>query len=514
MYNNPKREVTVMQQVVDVKTMRESDAMTIHGGIPGRELMCRAGKAILESYPWQGPVAIVCGSGNNGGDGYVLADLLWEQKIPVVVFLLSDRFSEDGRFYFETCRAKGVDVRPWTPEETFADFSEIVDCILGTGFAGEVQGRVADVIRAINQSGKTVISVDINSGMNGDNGTSSLCVHSDLTVSLGFYKIGHFLNDAKDVIGRVINRDIGIDLYGSAAYLVEAEDLGAVLRPRRQNSHKGDYGYVSILGGCTSYAGAVKLANLSCAALRAGCGVAQVILPMSIKESVAPHLLESTMACLPDDGEGHMTFSPAALNAALSKQKALAIGMGWGRSPEYARILEHILRTQVLSLVIDADGLNTLAEMDPSILKSTACSVLLTPHLKEFERLSGVPMKEIQTDPIGHAMNYAKKTGVVLLLKGPCTVITNGEEVLLVNRGCAGMATAGSGDVLAGVLVGLLGAAPVSPLTAACGAYVAGLAGELAQAESNPISMLASDTVAKIPAAISTILKAIREKQP
>lgn len=502
-----------MQKVVSVETMRHSDERTIQSGISGRELMRRAGQGILESYDWKGPVAIVCGSGNNGGDGYVLAGLLWERKIPAVVFLLSDRFSEDGAFYYEDCRKKGIEIRSWTPRESFGDFCEIVDCILGTGFAGEVRGDVADVIRAINQSGKTVISVDINSGLCGNSGRSPLCVHSDLTVSIGYYKTGHFLNDAKDVMRRVINRDIGIDLYGSAAFLVEPEDLGEVLKPRRQNSHKGDYGYVSVLGGCTSYSGAVKLANLSCAALRAGCGVAQVILPDAIQNSVSPYLLESTMACLPSDGEGRMLFSPKALDAVLSKQRALAVGMGWGRSAAYPQILEHILRSYAISLVIDADGLNTLAEMDPSILKTTDCAVILTPHLKEFERLSRYSMKEIQEDPIGCAKAYAKEMGVVLLLKGPCTVVTDGEEVLLVSRGCSGMATAGSGDVLSGILAGLLGFASATPLTAACGAYIAGLAGELAQAESNPISMVASDTVAKIPAAISQILTRIEENR-
>lgn len=498
-----------MQKVVSVAVMRHSDAETIQGGIPGRELMLRAGRGVLNSHTWKGPVAIVAGSGNNGGDGYVLALLLTERGIPCTVFLLSDRFSEDGRYYYEKCLQKGVEFQYFTENTAFSGYSEVVDCILGTGFSGEVSGLVATAVRRINESGAYVISVDINSGLNGDNGNAPLCVHSDLTTSIGFYKSGHFLNQAKDVIGSLCNLDIGIDLFGECAYLVEAGDFKPIFSPRLQNSHKGNYGYIAILGGCAEYAGAAKLANLSASALRAGCGVATLIVPESIANSVSPYLLESTLATIPDE-KGHILFDESRLDELLAGKKALAVGMGWGRSPENAKILEHILKNHKLSLVIDADGLNTLAEMDKALLKKTECSVLLTPHLKEFERISGYSMAEIQGDPIGCAKAYAKKNGVCVLLKGACTVVTDGNETFLVNRGCAGMATAGSGDVLSGILAGLLGYSSVNPLTAACGAYIAGLAGELAENEKNPVSMTASDTVAKIPLAVSRILETIQ----
>ncbi len=497
-----------MQKIVRVDTMRYSDAETIRQGTSGRELMYRAGLGVLESHLWQGPVAIVCGSGNNGGDGYVLALLLQEKKIPCTVFLLSERFSEDGRFYYEQCLQRGIAVKQFDSSTDFSPFAEIVDCILGTGFSGELQGMVAEAVQRINESQGFVISTDINSGLNGDNGTSALCVHSDLTVSIGFYKSGHFLNDAKDVIASLCNVDIGIKLHGTSADLAEAHDFGSIFAARRQNSHKGNYGYIGILGGCREYAGAAKLANLSASALRSGCGVATLIVPESIAHSVSPYLLESTLATLPDE-QGHMLFDPLELDRVLSGKKALAVGMGWGVSPQSALILEHILRHYAISLVIDADGLNTLAGMDPALLRKTQCRVLLTPHVKEFERLSRYSVKEIQGDPVGCAERYAKENGVCLLLKGACTVVTDGKETFLVNRGCAGMATAGSGDVLSGILAGLLGYAPVTPLTAACGAYVAGLAGELAEEKRNPVCMTASDTVAEIPRAVSHILESI-----
>ena len=287
-----------MRQVLDVKTMRESDAKTIDGGISGSELMLRAARGVLGSYPWRGTTAIVCGAGNNAGDGYALACLLRERGIPCVVFRLTESLSADGAYYHARCRESGVDIRMYEDDDLSA-YGEIVDCIFGTGFHGTPEGIFAKAIEAINQSRCPVISVDINSGLDGDNGAAELCVRSTLTVSIGSYKTGHFLGCAKDVIGRLVNVDIGIEPISVRCGLFEAEDAAKVFSPRAQTSHKGTYGYVSILGGCTLYAGAVKLANLSCAALRAGCGVARLIVPSSLGDSVSPYLLECTLTLLP-----------------------------------------------------------------------------------------------------------------------------------------------------------------------------------------------------------------------
>ncbi|MBQ7335033.1 MAG: NAD(P)H-hydrate dehydratase [Clostridia bacterium] len=496
-----------MIPIVDIETMRQSDAETIQKGVSARELMWHAGEGIFQSYPWRGKVAIVCGSGNNAGDGYVLALLLQEHHIPCTLVLLSERFSDDGRYYYDLCMEKGVEICTYTSVFSFSEYREIVDCIFGTGFRGAVEGAAAEVIEKINQSKKEVISADINSGLNGDSGMTFGCVRSDLTVSVGRYKTGHFLNRAKDSIGALCNVEIGIDFPEADTFLLEAKDCSAVLAPRTHFSHKGTYGYVTVLGGCVEYSGAVKLANLSASALRAGCGVAQLAVPSAIVSSVAPYLLESTLLPIPSDENGHMTFSPQLLDTILTRQAAVAVGMGWGSALANAEILSYLLQCGKLSLVIDADGLNTLSQMDLSLLKNTACRVVLTPHLKEFERLSKIPIAKIEQDPIRYAKAFAKEYGVCLLLKGTCTVVTDGAQTLLVDRGCAGMATAGSGDVLSGILVGLLGYQPVCPLTVACGAYLAGRAGELAEQAANSISMIASDTVAHIVTAISEICK-------
>lgn len=495
-----------MQPILSVEAMRNSDFETIRSGVSSKDLMWRAGEGIFSSYPWSGKVAIVCGGGNNAGDGYVLALLLKKHKIPCTVVLLTDRFSQDGRYYFEQCTQNGIEVVTYSSSFDFSPYTEIVDCILGTGFSGELEGVYRDAVTQINHSEKIVISADINSGLDGNNGCSNLCVQSDLTVSIGYYQYGHFLGNAKDCMKKRTNIDIGIDLYGDAAYLTNASDFLPVLKKRLQNSHKGTYGYVLLMGGCTEYSGAVKLAGMSCAALRSGCGVATLAVPKSIVHAVTPYLLESTIIGL-DDENGHVLPNIEALDRAFSKKTAIAIGMGWGTCDQNAEILSHLLRNYETNVLIDADGLNTLAQMDSSVLKQTKCRVVLTPHPLEFSRLSGYKMEDILRDPIGLSKQYAEEYGVCLLLKGACTVVTDGKEVLLVDRGCAGMATAGSGDVLSGILAGLFGYSPVTPLTVACGAYIAGLAGELAEASENEISMLASDTVKHISKAISSILK-------
>ena len=287
-------------------------------------------------------------------------------------------------------------------------------------------------------------------------------------------------------------------------YEIKTKDIKNKFVNRPSDTNKGDYGYVGIMGGSLEYSGAVKLANLSASAMRAGCGVVRLIVPEEIAEAIAPYLLEQTIFPM-NDNANKMVFSEEQINEALAKLKALAIGMGWGQSKEYEKILEYILGNYNIPVVIDADGLNTISKMNMDILNSTKCKVILTPHLKEFERLSKIKIEDIKQDEITIAKDFAKKYDVILLLKGPTTVVTDGENVYLVKKGCPGMATAGSGDVLSGILVGLLGYNEPDILTVATGAYLNGLAGEIAQEKYTDISMIASDTVKCLPEAIKKI---------
>ena len=274
--------------------------------------------------------------------------------------------------------------------------------------------------------------------------------------------------------------------------ILKKKDIKNIFPKRDENSNKGDFGYVGIMGGSIEYSGAVKLANLSLASLTSGAGVVRVIIPKEIVNGVMPYLLEQTLFTI-ESIDGHMIFD---------KEK---IGMGWGEGKDNKKILTYILENYEIPVIIDADGLNTLAKMDKEILNKTKCKVILTPHLKEFQRISGYDFEEIKKKPEELALEFTKKYNVILLLKGHKTIVTNGKEGYIVEKGCPGMATAGSGDVLSGILVGILGYNSPCVLSVAAGAYLAGLAGEIAENKLNDISMKASDTIANIPEAINEI---------
>jgi len=293
---------------------------------------------------------------------------------------------------------------------------------------------------------------------------------------------------------------------------INIEEVKSIFNTRERECNKVNFGYVGVMGGCPFYSGAVKLANLSQAALRSGCGVSRLIVPGSISNSVSPYLLESTLYEMPYDNKGNMCYpidlkSKSSFENAFVKLKSLSVGMGWGTSDSYIEILKYILNTLNLNLIIDADGLNTLSKGYVDLLSDTKCNVVLTPHLMEFSRLSGYSIDEIKSDKISICETFAKKYNVVLLLKGADTVVTDGHSTVICDRGTPGMATAGSGDVLSGILTGLLGYLPVNVETVASGAFINGLAGELAANEYTEIAMTASDTVSKIPSAIKIILQ-------
>lgn len=498
-----------MEPVVTAEVMRASDKATIAGGTGEGELILRAATALREAYNYKGPVAVVAGPGNNGADGLVLARLLADDGVPVELFLLEESGAPGWKPLMKAALAHGVLLHYLDATVSFDAFPEIVDCLFGTGFHGELAGFAGAVVSAINRAhnaGSFVIAADIPSGLSGTTGLGGTAVKADLTVAIQFYKTGLFLNRAKDHTGRVIVRDIGISLVGDAAYLPEKEDFRAVLRPREHYAHKGTYGYVTLIGGCAAYSGAVKLAAMSQSALRAGAGVSRLAIPSSLAGAVAPFILEATLCPMPEK-DGFMTYDESALSAAVRGSAAVAVGMGWGHGGDNEAILRFLLTHLTVPLLIDADGLNTLARMGTDALREATCPVILTPHPLEFERLSGIPAAEAAADPVRHAKAFAGKYGVTLLLKGTATVVSDGRETMLVARGCPGMATAGSGDVLSGILTGLLGWNGPTVLTVACGAYIAGLAGEIAERDTNPISMTAGDTARHVADAVSEMLR-------
>lgn len=296
--------------------------------------------------------------------------------------------------------------------------------------------------------------------------------------------------------------------------IITEQDVKSKFNTRNRECNKGNFGYVGVMGGCPSYSGAVKLANLAQAALRSGCGVSRLIVPKSISASVASYLLESTLYEMPCDEFGMMSFQMETglkddlnlFTGAFTKLKSLSIGMGWGNSDNYPEILKYVLKELNLNLIIDADGLNTLSRGYIDLLKDTKCKVVLTPHLMEFSRLSGESIDSIKADKIRICKEFANKYHVILLLKGADTVVTDGDSVVICDRGTPGMATAGSGDVLSGILTGLLGYMDYDVETVATGAFINGMAGELAADRFTEIAMTAGDTVSMIPEVIRILL--------
>lgn len=503
-----------MKQVVSVENMRKSDSYTIENKTPSRELMHRAGAGVYTSVPWQvileekegkSGIAVVCGAGNNGGDGYVIAALLCQNGYDCTVIAIDGKMTEDTAYYQAKCKELGMKICSYK-ESTELDYAIIVDCIFGTGFRGEARGEARDAIEKINRSGAYVVSVDINSGLNGDSGLGTTFVKSDLTVSIGILKTGHFLNMAKDTRARVINCDIGIEPIEKPYLLFEEADVKKYIPKRQSYSHKGTYGYIALIGGSPQYIGAIKLGALSSAAMRSGSGVVKIVSSRSICQSLMPGITEATLFPL-SENEGYIKFNEEEIQKALSGVKAVAVGMGMGRSGDNGALIEYILKSYSLPVLIDADG---LAYITKEMIRESKCRVVLTPHLKEFERLSGVPVGEIEKDIINHARSYARQSGAIVLLKGPTTVITDGEDVYLSSTGAPSMASAGSGDVLSGVICSLLGNSTIGGSVlerVALGAFINGYAGELACNELGECSALASDTAMHIAKAIKKLFE-------
>ena len=427
-----------MIPIMSVEAMRKSDARTIAGGVPGLELMFRAGKAIFEQVDWKPPVAVVCGSGNNAGDGYVIAGLLQAAGIPCEVILLFDRYSEDGAYYLTECREAGVPERMWESGMSLTGFGTVVDCIFGTGFHGAAEGIAAEAIDRINESGAYVVSVDINSGLNGDSGMAEKCVRSDLTVSVGSFQPGHFLNMAKDVMKAKVNCDIGIRPVDEHMGRTEEADLYPLFRPRANNAHKGTYGYTALIGGSKKYSGAIRLAGMANAAMRSGAGVVKLAVPDVLWPVVAPAVLESTVFPLADDGN-EIVFDEKQFTELTGNVRTAAFGMGIGTGEGAAKALAWLLENYKGTLIVDADGLTLLSRMDTETIRRAACRLILTPHIKEFSRLTGLEIPEILDSPAGYAEAYAKETGAVVLLKGPATVVTDGARTRITDAGCPGM---------------------------------------------------------------------------
>lgn len=477
-----------MKPIVSPKTMAMLDQRVIEQGTSSRELMLRAAGAISKHLASYKKILIVTGPGNNGGDGLALATLLLEQGKKVCIFLASEPKSKDAIYFYQQLKESGFNS---FVDEISCQYDVIVDCIFGNGLNRELSSRYKSLINVINNCKVTKISVDIPTGINGTNGmVMGNAIKSSITIVIASYKYGHFLQDAKDYVGTMVVEDIDIPIDVVDAYLIEEKDIKKVFPIRKQNSNKYTFGRVCIIGGSSKYKGAPILSMLSNASLRVGAGLGYIAYPKSIEGAITAHSIEEIHIPLKNKG-GLIVFDKKALDKIISTSDVIAFGMGIGRSHEIEKTLKYLLEHFDGTLIIDADGLTAYF----SVYKHSniISKVILTPHLGEAVRLFEELKDSILLNRVDITKDFAKKNNVVVLLKGPCTIVSDGDIVYFVPMGSVAQAKAGSGDILSGVIAGIEAYNRDSISSAYAGTYVVGKAAKLAEEELGQYGVLASD---------------------
>ncbi len=477
-----------MERILTSSQMREADRYTIDTlGVPEELLIERAGTAVADVVinKFHGGRVLVCvGNGNNGKDGLVVANILAKKHgFSVAVINVSN-----GIF-------KLFDKK----------FDIIIDCVFGTGLNRIIDGRYKIAIEKINASGAYVVSCDIPSGINADTGlVMGIAVKANLTVAIQEYKLGHFINDGIDYCGELIVKDIGISIWGED-YLkrLNDSDVAGFFCTRKRNVHKGIFGKVTIFGGSKSFSGSIILSKNALTALKMGIGYVNMAVPNSLYSGYIGVVPDSTFLPVKDE-DGNIVFDKSALNK-LMAYDCIAIGMGIGVSEDIYKTIKYLLENYRGILLIDADGLNVISSYGIEILDKKLCKVVLTPHIGEFERLIKVKKVDIMSDIITHSKGFASKYGVILLLKSAVSIITDGVTTYVNTTGSAGMAKGGSGDVLSGIVAGLMARCGYGVDVAAAASYIFGKSGESVEKKQNVFTMTASDIINELPETINSL---------
>ncbi len=521
-------------EVLTSEQMKKIDAETIDRICPGLELMERAGRAVAEyileeSYTEHFKAVIFAGSGNNGGDGLVVARYLSQAGCPVSVHLLKspERFPMDAlknywrfsQIIKSNPQAREFDAsRPDWPElakKDLADASIIVDGIFGTGIAGPPGGRALEMVETMNESGLPIVSIDIPSGLQGDTGTvPGEAVRAGHTVTIGCPKLGLLFHPGKDFVGRMTVADIGfppeiIEKYSQGIHLSDQSEAARRLPPRAPDAHKYRCGTLLLVAGSRAYTGAVLLA--AGAALRGGCGMVFVGVPAGIRDVIEGGVWEAITFPLPETPEG--TISPDALPVLapyIETADALAIGPGLARNPETDRFVHTLIAQAKKPLVLDADGINAFAGKS-ELLKDASSPIVITPHTGELQKLVSCKFPGEPLARVEKTQGIANSLGSVLVHKGAPTLIASPEGGVWINAsGGSSLATAGSGDVLTGLLGSFLaqGAPALDAALIAC--YLHGKAGEIAAAEMGVRGVVAGDLIH----AICDVLLDVEELNP
>ncbi|MFN7977934.1 MAG: NAD(P)H-hydrate dehydratase [Vicinamibacterales bacterium] len=512
-------------RVLTARQMREADRRTIDEiGLPSIVLMENAGRqvvAALESLVDDLParrLAVVCGTGNNGGDGFVVARALFQRGHEPAVLLIGSAADVrgDARINLEVLGNLGVpvvevaDASSWELHGSLATGADVViDALMGTGLSRALTGLHETIVADINASEAAVVAVDLPSGLSAD--TPDLigpAIHASLTVTLGAPKVPLVLPPAEHLAGDVVVADIGIPVEvvdaadGPRLCLLTREYVRGLVAPRSAEAHKGDFGRVLIVAGSRGMTGAAALAAR--AALRAGAGLVTVATPASVQPIVAAMGAEFMTLPLPER-DGAVAADAAAVVLAADAD-VIAIGPGLGRGPDVTAFVRTLLAECDLPIVVDADALNACAGEPSWLMGRDDRPVVITPHPGEMARLIGADTDDVQANRLGVAREFAVRHHVTVVLKGYRSLVATPAGDVFVNpTGTPGMATAGSGDVLTGMLASELAQLLDPERAAQLAVYLHGLAGELADADEGDVAMVAGDIVRHIGDAVQEL---------
>jgi hydroxyethylthiazole kinase-like uncharacterized protein yjeF len=507
-------------RVLTATQMQEVDRLTIEEiGIPSRVLMENAGRAVVQELEAHFEkelalyrIAVLCGRGNNGGDGFVIGRVLSQRGYDLTIFLVgrSAQLRADARANYEVLGRLEIPVIELASDEDWdlhaaeiVTANVVIDALFGTGLKEPLSGLPLKIVKAVNESPNTVVAVDVPSGLSGDtHQTIGEAIKAALTVTLGAPKLPLVLPPGEAHCGELAVADIGIpqklidDLEGPRVDLLSAADLLPHITPRDQDSNKGDYGRVVIVAGSPGKTGAAYLA--ASAALRSGAGLVTVATPresVPIIASMAPEYMTEPL----DPDEGSVIGDDSIARVLALKKDVIAVGPGLGTGSWQQGFVFGLLENSDVTLVLDADALNVCAD-DPHRLRAReGIDIVITPHPGEMARLTGLSIEDVQENRLEVARNFAMSHGIYVVLKGHRTLIAAPDGHVSINpTGNPGMATGGTGDVLTGVIAAWFGQLLDAEAACRVGVYLHGFAGDLAQRKLGENALIASDIIAHL----------------
>jgi NAD(P)H-hydrate epimerase len=514
--------------LVTAAEMRALDRWTIEHGTPGHVLMERAGAGATRVLRrrlgrLRGPVVILAGRGNNGGDGFVVARRLRRARIPAEVWLTApaaDVRGDAARMLAAWQRAGGR-LHPLTGDAGLRAFTErlaragaIVDALYGTGLNAPVRGSAGAAIEAINAAGKPVLAIDVPSGLSADTGQPlGVAVRATATATFAFAKVGHVIHPGAELSGMLEVVDIGIAAGALLAHppttrLLEVAEVGRLLPVRARAAHKGTFGHVLVIAGSRGKSGAALMAAEGAA--RAGAGLTTLAGPASLQSVFEGQVREVMTEALPDGPDGAMSLGDGqALAASLRGRNAVVCGPGLGVTDGTRALVAALVREARVPLVLDADGLNALA--GTPLLRGRPAATIITPHPGEMARLIGGSTADVQRDRVAAARRVAAEEGVIVALKGARTVIAAPDGRAAISpTGNPGMASGGMGDVLCGMIGGLL-AQGLDPFAAtALAVFAHGAAADTVAELRGEVGLLARDVLREIPPTLARLQREAR----